>query len=1338
MKEEYLPELAVSLAQHAKELTARWRHAEALVAAAEAVEVYERLAASEPGPFRRPLAEMLTLHTALRAWHEEPANVTAQARRALHLWETVIGSGEPAAQTETVRALHLAAALELLLRYGRSAAERADEAVQRERKRRRPGSVDQSLVGRLLTVRAVGLESEGLRHDADDMARRAIDSFEKARHGRAGEAAQFPEHALALELRARLAEEGAASQELMRRSAAVRAELGEPFDRVGSAPFDRARQVLLAALSGTRRTGPSQAALEETVQLYRQLAAEGHADSALPSLLGALANLGMRLHAAGRTTEAASTLTEVVRSARTLLLRDRDTHEPQVSRVLAEMGDALIEQLAARDDESGLVQLIRLLQFASLRPETDQGRARRPELALLLARALRLRYEQQPDQVHLDQAAHALQDVIRNGRLDRSTRRVVMVELSSILTYRFDTTGELGYLDAAVAIGLDAVRQGGDDPAYANAMSMAGANLWRRYERSGAESDLDTAINLIRRALTVLDPQDPERAGQLANLGAVLLTKYRATEASWMLEESIDAARAALGDLPPDALRERCSALDTLGAALQLRYGRTGDPVDLDDAADLARRLVDELPEDDPGRPDAYLRLASVLRERYSRTETHADLTRAVTASRACLRELPPQDPRRAAALSGLSGGLLQLFMVTGHVERLNEAVDAASEAMLLTPHGHSRMPELLAARARALAARSTAFGSGSDLEEATAAAREAAAMLPEDHPERPRYQQLLSDLLTRRSDRAPEPGLRGSALAAEYERNRDPYTYEAALREFRAAVGQASALPLDRVQAAANLGRLAMAARDPRTALEGFSDAIQFLQLAVVSRPRDAGAVWSEGVESGSLEQLVSDAVACALQAGSPERAAVLMEHGRVALLAHSSGPADTLAAVRERAPDVAERFVRVSGLIADLDVPAGSRGWGGGVPRVAEQHALAREWDELMSRIRALPGLERFLAPPSVDDLIAQAADGPLVMVNISRYRCDALILTKTGVKVVQLPGVTEKLTAHLREFRSALDPQYAPLSDRLRAEESVRDMLHWLWDTIAEPVLTFLDLRGMPRSAPDRPRLWWLPTGMLGLLPLHAAQHRGAEASTVDGGPARSVLECVTSSYAVTVGALAAARARGPRAAGPVPGLLVVSQGSGMLEHEARTLVAARPSSRTRLLAGSEATLDAVRAQLPDASLLHFACHGVMTPGSPLGGGLELADGRLTTETLWRSRPDDPQLVVVSACRTAPPAADPLGDADRGRERSWEAVSLASTLHLAGYRHVIGTLWEVRDRAYSDITDLFYQGLATSDGAVDPDRSARALHRALTVMRGRYPHIPSLWAAHVHVGP
>jgi CHAT domain-containing protein len=62
---------------------------------------------------------------------------------------------------------------------------------------------------------------------------------------------------------------------------------------------------------------------------------------------------------------------------------------------------------------------------------------------------------------------------------------------------------------------------------------------------------------------------------------------------------------------------------------------------------------------------------------------------------------------------------------------------------------------------------------------------------------------------------------------------------------------------------------------------------------------------------------------------------------------------------------------------------------------------------------------------------------------------------------------------------------------------------------------------------------------------------------------------------------------------------------------------------------------------------------------------------------------------------------------------------------------------TLWEVDDRAYADLAQAFYGELVAADGTIDVNRSARAMDAAARRLRERYPHIPSLWAAHIHVG-
>ena len=61
----------------------------------------------------------------------------------------------------------------------------------------------------------------------------------------------------------------------------------------------------------------------------------------------------------------------------------------------------------------------------------------------------------------------------------------------------------------------------------------------------------------------------------------------------------------------------------------------------------------------------------------------------------------------------------------------------------------------------------------------------------------------------------------------------------------------------------------------------------------------------------------------------------------------------------------------------------------------------------------------------------------------------------------------------------------------------------------------------------DGPGQPRVWWVATGSLALLPVHAAGHR-------DGS--RTLLDRVISSYTPTVRSLTAARASPPAPAGP----------------------------------------------------------------------------------------------------------------------------------------------------------------------------------------------------------
>ena len=100
------------------------------------------------------------------------------------------------------------------------------------------------------------------------------------------------------------------------------------------------------------------------------------------------------------------------------------------------------------------------------------------------------------------------------------------------------------------------------------------------------------------------------------------------------------------------------------------------------------------------------------------------------------------------------------------------------------------------------------------------------------------------------------------------------------------------------------------------------------------------------------------------------------------------------------------------------------------------------------------------------------------------------------------------------------------------------AILDVLTWLWDVIAEPVLAALGYTRALESNDLWPRVWSCPTGPLTVLPVHAAGHhprlRTATRNT------ECVLDRVISSYTPTLTALA--RAHEPGQPAPVRQLAI----------------------------------------------------------------------------------------------------------------------------------------------------------------------------------------------------
>jgi CHAT domain-containing protein len=151
------------------------------------------------------------------------------------------------------------------------------------------------------------------------------------------------------------------------------------------------------------------------------------------------------------------------------------------------------------------------------------------------------------------------------------------------------------------------------------------------------------------------------------------------------------------------------------------------------------------------------------------------------------------------------------------------------------------------------------------------------------------------------------------------------------------------------------------------------------------------------------------------------------------------------------------------------------------------------------------------------------------------------------------------------------------------------------------------------------------------------------------------------------------------------------------------------------------------DEVLRLMPQATVLHLACHGIQNAREPLKSGFIMNDKMMEVADLMRLNIPKAHLAFLSACETA------QGD----MERPDEALHLAATMLYAGFKSVIGTMWSMGDVDGPVVAKKVYEELFAGEGDVlDFDVVPYALDNAVGKLRAQGLE-PSLWAPYIHIG-
>ncbi|CAJ0547447.1 Ff.00g042010.m01.CDS01 [Fusarium sp. VM40] len=681
--------------------------------------------------------------------------------------------------------------------------------------------------------------------------------------------------------------------------------------------------------------------------------------------------------------------------------------------------------------------------------------------------------------------------------------------------------------------------------------------------------------------------------------------------------------------------------------------------------------------------------LGITLKDRYSAKGIKWDLDEAIDCSRRAVAAIADDDPARARYLDTLGIHLGYLHW----------------------RGGIGSNPELK-----------------SSLEEAIAVSHEAVRLTPDGHPESAgRWKNL------------------GTHLGHRYHSGQTADGLEESIQCHISALRSEYSAPLRRIQAARDVLPHFADSSDWCRALVTVEEAISLVPKMIFRSSQHSDKLYVLSQLSG----LASDAAAVALNAGKDLSTALhLLEMGRGVLTQSMEEMRTDRASLQVQHPELAKSLFQIRSALDDplqydkiSEDPESS--W---LEHSRRQKQADEQLENLLGEIRKQPGFEDYLTPPSEADMKEAAKKGPVVVINVSQFRCDAIIVEPHQFRLLPLPKLSLADVEDLYSL-SASGPMpvgtKGPVDDSFNIWEAVvashewddtsnrrgwgylskepqvalgsPKVLKWLWEAVAKPVMDGLGLTHKPMDD-NWPHVWWIPTGSLSKFSIHAA-------GNYYPGTDETVLDRCVSSYSSSIKSLLKGRLRQLLVSGTPQALLVgmeTTQGlHSPLPFARREVELVKTVCRSMGVTPIEPQRrkQAVISNLAKCTIFHFAGHGESKTKDPLNSQLLLNDWKsdpFTVTSLLDTKLHDssPFLAYLSACGT--------GRIDEERY-SDESIHLISACQLAGFRHVVGTLWEVNDESCVDVARITYEMMR--DEGLKDESVSRGLHAASLYLRDKW---------------
>uniref|UniRef100_L2G9W7 TPR domain-containing protein n=1 Tax=Colletotrichum fructicola (strain Nara gc5) TaxID=1213859 RepID=L2G9W7_COLFN len=887
-----------------------------------------------------------------------------------------------------------------------------------------------------------------------------------------------------------------------------------------------------------------------------------------------------------------------------------------------------------------------------------------------------------------------------------------------MLFSRYKLTGNTDDLEAALSnMSLAVSLTPQNDPGLLGLLNNTGTICSSLYEETGNLSYLETAVSYAEQAVSATPKNDPDLTKRLHNLGLRLLRRYERIGSLYDLNSAISMVEQAVSVIP-EGHYERPSYLNSLGGLLLNRFDRTGNRGNLEAAILHTAQAVSITPSDHPDISMWKNSLGDRLFRRYQRTGGMHDLEAALLNTKQAISNTPESNPHLATCPNSRGNMLSSQYEKTRNMDDLKAAISSMRKAVQITPKGHSNRARLLSNLGLFLFRQYEKTNDMDILDDALRTAKSAVDETPKNHPDLAKY---LSNL--------------GDVLFCSYEQTGNIEDRDSALNLFEESTKCPTAVPVVRVQAARRAIRILLELPMWERACELAQDAVKLLP-SVCDRSLDRQDQQHAVLQTAGL---ASDACSLFVRTGRVSQALQQVEFGRGLILGYLIDNRSDASALKKDHPDLANEFERLQLLASQpIDDVVEPRARDHLIHGRTEAH---RQLEDCLDRIRRHRGHERFLLEPTLDELFQCATEGPIIIVNVTSISSDAIIVSSSGCKAINLPEITPSQVSVLAGAFGMSRSKDGYGEKHVRDIKSERDVtakysigfLSWLWRVCVRPIFTELDIA--PSAEP--PRMWWIGTGVASSFPFHAA-------GLYSEGSREHTLSLIVPSYTPTIKSLVYARSCAARDSDKhaKASVLVVAMPetpgqnplSGVIKESMAIQQALVDVFKVEYL--EKPSAKEVMDRMRQADIVHFACHGSSDRANPSDSHLLLQTttlegpslDKLTVQEISEKRTlEEARIAYLSACSTAEVKDGQFAD---------EALHIVSAFQVAGFGHAIGSLWSADDETCIQVAKLFYEYLA-QDGRRNATNRVIAEALRYATQKVRTGRDPILWVPYIHSG-